>query len=439
MPEEKRNSVKDLRGAWESKTRASAESALYSPNHAGKPAKNMTINMSEEKANKSTRQTIKDLSLFASPRVVQNVLDVKSKVGKLPNLPSESNRKNSRVNTEAKLNHHEMIHESDNAGSTTSTSKVTIRDRVKLFDAGKEKGEQAPPQRNGKRTTMDKFYPSATSGIDPQKMRGRRTSVLDRFPPATTTKTPPFKQVPAAPVATTTAPGSSPFGTRRRSYVPPPVSSTEESKPKTELFGRHSLKPVTRHKPSIGSSSPAEPDVLEPETKAVPTPTLELATPEPTTSNKRIASNEPPTPEPTTPKAVLSPEKRKSKKSSKIDREAMVLQEIDEIIRQAEKFEIEDEMDEEVIEVLREAAVKSAAYTKRWYDVFTDSFIHCPSLATTLIDYSLLEIAEELYGEELPMLYTVSLRAIACEHAKDEEEIPDYVFKLATEGEPTDM
>ncbi len=89
-------------------------------------------------------------------------------------------------------------------------------------------------------------------------------------------------------------------------------------------------------------------------------------------------------------------------------------------------------MDEEVVDCLRQAALKSPAYAKRWYDCMSDSFIHCPSLATIILDFSLIELAEEIYGEELPMLYTVSLRSIASEVAANEEELPEYVYRLAS-------
>jgi hypothetical protein len=48
------------------------------------------------------------------------------------------------------------------------------------------------------------------------------------------------------------------------------------------------------------------------------------------------------------------------------------------------------------------------------------------------MDFSLIEITEELCGEELPMLYIVSLRAVAAAIAQDEEEgiTGEYVLKL---------
>lgn len=434
MSKERRSSVKDLRGAWESKTRASTGSALYSPYHAGNPTKKLTINNSEEEnATKSTRQTIEDLAVFTSPRLVQRALDVKSKEGPLPSHPSTGG--GIQASNASLTRTGEMIHGSEDKGATTSIAarmgaveqrKVTIRDRAKLFDSRKGDGEKEPPPRvHGKRTSvLDKFYPPAPPGSAPQRMHGKRTSVLDRFTPATTTKTyetnkqpslpsPPFKQKAPATMlqadagATTT---SLPFGKKLQPVVLPPIKHIDEqSKPKADIFGRNSLKPVTRPRPSQVSSPPplqSEQVVVE----SSPQPTAESRAATPSKSQQR----------------------RLSHMSSKIDRKAIVLQEIDHMIRQAEANEIEDEMDEECKEVLRQAAVKSDAYTKRWYDVFTDSFIHCPSLATTLIDYSLLEIAEELYGEELPMLYTVSLRAIAVEIADSEEEIPEYVFNMAS-------
>jgi hypothetical protein len=123
---------------------------------------------------------------------------------------------------------------------------------------------------------------------------------------------------------------------------------------------------------------------------------------------------------------------QKPKQPIKIDRDQVVLEEINKMIRDAEDQEIEDDMDEEVADCLRQAALKSPAYTKRWYDSVGDSFIHCPSLATIILDYSLIELAEEIYEEELPMLYTVSLRSIAAEVAMDEEELPEYVYRLAS-------
>ena len=116
----------------------------------------------------------------------------------------------------------------------------------------------------------------------------------------------------------------------------------------------------------------------------------------------------------------------------KIDRDTMVLAEMNKMIQEAEDQEIGDEMDEEVVECLRKSAINGPAYRKQWYDCLSDSFFHIPSLATIIMDYSLIELAEEYYEEELPMLYSVAIRSVAAEIAMEEEEIPDYIYKLAT-------
>ena len=136
-----------------------------------------------------------------------------------------------------------------------------------------------------------------------------------------------------------------------------------------------------------------------------------------------------------------APKKKDGKGAhSKIDRNAIILQELEEIIRVAEETEIYDQIDDETVEILKEAALKSKAYTLRWYDAYSDSFIHCPSLAQTIVDYTLLELAEdkfqELYEEEFPMLYTVGLRGVACNVVAEEEEVPDYIYDLAQDGGP---
>jgi hypothetical protein len=103
------------------------------------------------------------------------------------------------------------------------------------------------------------------------------------------------------------------------------------------------------------------------------------------------------------------------------------------MIRDTKDYAIEDDMDEEVTKCLREAALKSQAYTRHWYDAVTDSFLHIPILAGPIMDFSLTETAEELCEEELPMLYTMYLRAVAAEITQDEEEgiAGEYVLKLA--------
>jgi hypothetical protein len=63
-------------------------------------------------------------------------------------------------------------------------------------------------------------------------------------------------------------------------------------------------------------------------------------------------------------------------------------------------------------------------------------FAHFPTLVGPIMDFSLLEITKELCKEELPMLYTVTLRAVSAEIAQDEEEgiAGKYALKLADQS-----
>ncbi len=123
---------------------------------------------------------------------------------------------------------------------------------------------------------------------------------------------------------------------------------------------------------------------------------------------------------------------KNNKLIAKIDRDTLVLTEIRKMIKDTEDNEIEDDMDDQVKECLEQAALQSPAYNRRWYDALTDSWIHCPSLATIIMDFTLIEAAEVLYGDELPMVYTVSLRSVAAEVMSGEDELPEYVYRLAS-------
>lgn len=126
-------------------------------------------------------------------------------------------------------------------------------------------------------------------------------------------------------------------------------------------------------------------------------------------------------------------EKKKVTPSS-IDRDSIIKNEMEQMIQKAEDEEIEDDMDETVKNCLMQAALQSPAYSKRWYDAYSDTWIHCPTLSSIIMDFSLIELAETLYGEELPMLYSVALRAVAAELLQNEPDIPEYVYRLACEN-----
>jgi hypothetical protein len=116
------------------------------------------------------------------------------------------------------------------------------------------------------------------------------------------------------------------------------------------------------------------------------------------------------------------------------NRDDRVLMEINRIIRAAEIDEIDDVMDEKVADCLRMAALKSPALTHKWYDVFSDVIICCPSVISLLMNFSLIELAEETYGRDLPMLYTTSIRSVAALSAAEEkdDDLPEYVYRLAS-------
>ena len=101
------------------------------------------------------------------------------------------------------------------------------------------------------------------------------------------------------------------------------------------------------------------------------------------------------------------------------------------LIKLVEDNEIEDDMDEEIADVLRQAAIRSTAYTKQWYDVFTDTIMYLPSLPSVIMDRTLLDIADEIYGEDLPLFEAGSLRAVAADQLNEEEEVPEYIQKLS--------
>jgi hypothetical protein len=80
---------------------------------------------------------------------------------------------------------------------------------------------------------------------------------------------------------------------------------------------------------------------------------------------------------------------------------------------------VENELDEpfEVEAVhAQELAASKIAYRKKYYDVFKDEFIFFPSVAHTIMNYSLTDEAEKHYFDEVdefPMEYTAALRSTA--------------------------
>ena len=121
-------------------------------------------------------------------------------------------------------------------------------------------------------------------------------------------------------------------------------------------------------------------------------------------------------------------------------RKKMIDEELKKLIQQAVDEELEeDEMELESVEALEKGAMK-ICYLKKYYDVMADEIIYFPTVAKSLINYSLIEAAEEFYfdeEDEFPMEYSVALRSVATMAASedDDDQDDDYMEKLAMDVE----
>jgi hypothetical protein len=335
--------------------------------------------------------------MFASPRVIQKKLNVSKKKNEVSTTSRSTKREDPAVKKEKEKQ--TVILKKVELLLQTSTKLDPIESKKKVPappppPACAEQAQQAPTgtpppdllgglekPKIGSIKDRRSFFESSNSKVNtipswmpPGRVQGKRSSVLDRFTP----KQPPRESI-----------------TERVVVVVPAVAS--RSIPNLNLLledddERETEKPKAKEERETSTTTTTT-------TSVVPKP---------------------------------SPKLEMRKKPAKLDRDKLVLAEINKMMKDAEDEEIEGDMDDEVKECLREAALKSPAYTKRWYDALTDNFIHCPSLATIIMDFSLIELAEKFYGEELPMLYTVSLRAIACQVSQTEEDVPEYVYRLAS-------
>eukprot|EP00539_Tryblionella_compressa_P010703 CAMPEP_0178782662 /NCGR_PEP_ID=MMETSP0745-20121128/3269_1 /TAXON_ID=913974 /ORGANISM="Nitzschia punctata, Strain CCMP561" /LENGTH=1672 /DNA_ID=CAMNT_0020440117 /DNA_START=1 /DNA_END=5016 /DNA_ORIENTATION=- len=108
-------------------------------------------------------------------------------------------------------------------------------------------------------------------------------------------------------------------------------------------------------------------------------------------------------------------------------------EEFSRIIQEAEEHELEEPIEAEAIAALK-AASCNVCYKKKYYDVLNDRCVFFPSVARTIVDYSLIEDAERLYyngEEEFPMEYTAGLRAVASTLAAADDLDYDYMDMLA--------
>mmetsp|Transcript_10367 Transcript_10367/g.25014 ORF Transcript_10367/g.25014 Transcript_10367/m.25014 type:complete len:2030 (-) Transcript_10367:938-7027(-) len=124
-------------------------------------------------------------------------------------------------------------------------------------------------------------------------------------------------------------------------------------------------------------------------------------------------------------------------------REQLINTEFDRLIREANKNELEEDIEPEAVEALRIAS-RSLAYRKKYYNSIEDRFVFYPSLRRLLVQYTLIEKAEEhFYDEEdeFPIEYSAALRAIACESTGDDdsenEEMEQFGVDILFQGAAT--
>ena len=137
----------------------------------------------------------------------------------------------------------------------------------------------------------------------------------------------------------------------------------------------------------------------------------------------------------------MDPEVEKSKELERSKRKDMINEELNKIIKDTEEAELDDEMEMELVDALKQAAMK-ICYLKKYYDVFKDEFIYFPSVASKILDSSLLEEAEKYYydeDDELPVLESAGLKEVvgkAAAAADDEDDVDnEYMEKLAMDVE----
>ncbi|CAJ1939151.1 unnamed protein product [Cylindrotheca closterium] len=121
-------------------------------------------------------------------------------------------------------------------------------------------------------------------------------------------------------------------------------------------------------------------------------------------------------------------------------RQQLIDAEFDRIIRDAEEHELEEKIEPEAVEALRIAS-NILPYRKKYYNSSEDRFIFYPSIRRLLIEYTLIEKAEQYYYEEddeFPIEYSAALRAIACESTGDDdsedEEMEQFGVDILFQG-----
>jgi hypothetical protein len=120
------------------------------------------------------------------------------------------------------------------------------------------------------------------------------------------------------------------------------------------------------------------------------------------------------------------------KRVERAKRKAMVDQELNMLVKDAETEELSEPMEPEAITALKQAAMK-ICFVKKYYDVFKDDFVYFPSVTASILDHTLTEEADKYYfdeDDELPMMYGIGLRSVAGIAASKEEDTIDIDYLL---------
>ena len=444
--------IKSLLGSWEQRASASSDGGMsdvmrlaVSPRGATSikpkvmpPMATTAVNPQAIDARKSTRQSMEDLAVFASPREIKKKFIAPSNRGGGGGGGGSGSNFPKKTADEVTPSPAKMV-ALENAESTTLTPTfVKATQKVSVYPPttpppplpSKTGAIKDMPNIGSIRDRMKAFEQKTQANNGPtapwmsQGLRGKRGSVLDKFTPKPAAKPNVLSQ--RKPHETERGGGGGGDQVDKERDDLPKVDLLWQETPEEDE--KNSTPDTVEEVSGMIDTQKTKKEPVEEHDEEDDTPTFTVEDVKASIAtatdddDHEIADST----------IVDETEEGGNHKDGKIDRDTLVLEEIRKMIRDTEDNEIEDEMDEEVKECLEKAALQSPAYTRRWYDALTDSWIHCPSLATIIMDFSLIEAAEALYGEELPMLYTVSLRAVAAEVMQYEEELPEYVYRLAS-------
>lgn len=118
----------------------------------------------------------------------------------------------------------------------------------------------------------------------------------------------------------------------------------------------------------------------------------------------------------------------------------MIEAELNDLIKRADENELEEPFDEDSIEALKKGALK-ICYVKKYYNVMKDEFVYFPSVPQTVIDYRLIEEAEQFYfddEDEFPQDLSIGLRSVATDKlilSQDDDYDEEYMTALAQDIE----